>query len=58
MAILKPIGIAAGGLLVLGLLLVGVWAWAPDRSRASLNEKYQRPSTRFLEVSGVTPTSR
>lgn len=54
MAILKTIGIGAGGLLVLGLLLVGVWAWAPDRTRAGLNEKYQRPATQFLEVSGTT----
>jgi pimeloyl-ACP methyl ester carboxylesterase len=52
--ILKSIGIAAGGLLVLALLLAGVWAWAPDRSRAGLNEKYLRPSDHFLEVSGAT----
>jgi len=53
-SILKSVGLTVGSLLALALLAVGVWAWAPDRSRAILNEKYQRPSTHFLKVAGAT----
>ena len=47
-------GFAIGGILVLIVLAAGLWAWAPDRSRAALNEKYRRPSTEFLTAAGAT----
>jgi pimeloyl-ACP methyl ester carboxylesterase len=45
------------GLIVLGVLAVvigaGVWAWAPDRSRADLEARYLGDSTYFREVAGA-----
>lgn len=43
-----------GGLLVVGLIAVGIWAWTPDRSRSELNAKYLGASTRYREVAGTT----
>lgn len=49
-----PVVLMIGGLLACALLAVGVWAWAPERTRASLESRYRRPSTEYREVAGVT----
>jgi pimeloyl-ACP methyl ester carboxylesterase len=46
--------IVAGALIAFGVIALGVWAWAPDRSRSDLNIKYLRASDHFREVAGTT----
>jgi pimeloyl-ACP methyl ester carboxylesterase len=41
------------GVLVAALAVLGVWAWAPDRSRAELEASYLGPADEYREVSGV-----
>jgi pimeloyl-ACP methyl ester carboxylesterase len=36
------------------LLLAGVWAWAPDRSRVDLDARYLDEATSYREVAGTT----
>jgi len=50
----KTVLLGVGGLLTAAFTAAGIWAWAPDRSRADLEEKYSAPSTRYLEVGGTT----
>jgi pimeloyl-ACP methyl ester carboxylesterase len=49
---LKILAILAGGLLAT-LIVAGVWAFAPDRSRTDLLARYLRPADSFLEVAGT-----
>ena len=46
--------IVLGGLLAFGVIALGIWAWAPDRSRGDLDAKYLGASTRYREVAGTT----
>jgi pimeloyl-ACP methyl ester carboxylesterase len=45
--------IVLGCSLVAVLVAVGVWAWAPDRTRADLESKYLDDPRDYVEVSGV-----
>jgi pimeloyl-ACP methyl ester carboxylesterase len=51
--VVKSMFLVLGGLVTLLLISVGIWAWAPDRTRAELNGKYSDSSTRYLEVGGT-----
>ncbi len=44
----------SGVLLAFAVMALGIWAWAPDRSRGSLDAKYLDASTRYREVAGTT----
>jgi pimeloyl-ACP methyl ester carboxylesterase len=46
------IGVVVGGLLA-SVVIVGIWAWTPDRSRADLEARYLDASTAFMDVSGT-----
>jgi pimeloyl-ACP methyl ester carboxylesterase len=50
---LKVAILVAAGVLVAGLGLLGVWAWAPDRSRAELESKYLGSAGDYREIDGV-----
>lgn len=42
------------GILFAAVVAAGIWAWAPDRPRAYLDEKYARPSTRYMKIGGTS----
>jgi pimeloyl-ACP methyl ester carboxylesterase len=42
------------GVLIASVITMAIWAWAPDRSRAHLIERYMGQSTRFIEVGGTS----
>jgi pimeloyl-ACP methyl ester carboxylesterase len=44
--------VVAGGLLA-SVVVVGIWAWTPDRSRADLEARYLDASTVFMHVKGT-----
>jgi pimeloyl-ACP methyl ester carboxylesterase len=46
------IGVIVGGLLALAVV-VGIWAWTPDRSRADLETRYLDASTALMDVAGT-----
>jgi pimeloyl-ACP methyl ester carboxylesterase len=48
----KIMGLIAGGLLV-SLVVLGIWAWTPDRSRADLQARYLGASTAIIDVAGT-----
>ena len=47
------IGAIAGALLA-SIVIVGIWAWAPDRSRADLEARYLDASSAFMDVAGTS----
>lgn len=51
---MKRVLFVLGGLLAAAVIAAGIWAWAPDRSRAYLEEKYADSSTRFLKIGGTS----
>jgi pimeloyl-ACP methyl ester carboxylesterase len=52
--VVRTVLAAAAALVVVVAAAVGVWAWAPDRSRGELNSKYLAASTDYLEIAGTT----
>jgi pimeloyl-ACP methyl ester carboxylesterase len=42
------------GVLASSVVTVGLWAWAPDRSRSELDARYLGPSTRYWNVAGTS----
>ena len=44
---------AIAGVVLTSLLVVGIWAWTPDRARADLEARYLDTSTAFVDVSGT-----
>ena len=47
------IGAIAGALLA-SIVIVGIWAWTPDRSRADLEARYLDASSAFMDVAGTS----
>jgi pimeloyl-ACP methyl ester carboxylesterase len=47
------IGAIAGGLLA-SIVIVGIWAWTPDRSRTDLEARYLDASSAFMDVAGTS----
>ena len=49
----KSVLLVFGAILIPTIVAVGTWAWAPDRERAQLSEKYWDSSTHYMEVGGT-----
>lgn len=47
------VGVIASGLLT-SVLVIGIWAWTPDRPRAELEARYLDASTAFIEIAGTS----
>jgi pimeloyl-ACP methyl ester carboxylesterase len=52
--VVKSVLLALGGVLAVGVVAAGIWAWTPDKSRLLLREKYDDSSTRYLDVADTT----
>ncbi len=50
---MKLVSIAVGCLLLAVLAALGVWAWAPDRTRTDLEAKYLEDPRNYVDVAGV-----
>ena len=49
---MKTIWVIVGGLLG-SVVVAGIWAWSPDRSRGDLEARYLDPSSIFLDIAGT-----
>jgi pimeloyl-ACP methyl ester carboxylesterase len=51
------VGVIVSGLLA-SVLVIGIWAWTPDRPRAELEARYLDASTAYIEVAGTLLRAR
>jgi len=42
------------GVCVASVIVAGIWAWAPDKLRSDLDQKYFDASTRYIDVGGTS----
>jgi len=50
----KLVLLVFGGILTAAIVVTGIWAWTPDRSRSELEKRYWDPSMRYIEVGGTS----
>lgn len=42
------------GIVFVAIILAGIWAWTPDRSRHELEQRYWNSATHYVEVGGTS----
>jgi pimeloyl-ACP methyl ester carboxylesterase len=52
--LVKSVLLAIGSLACVAVIVVGIWAWTPDRPRNQLESKYWDSATRYMEVGGTS----
>jgi pimeloyl-ACP methyl ester carboxylesterase len=52
--VVKSTLLVLGGVLAVGVVAAGIWAWAPDKSRLSLRGRYDDSATRYLQVADTS----